>query len=249
MSNYKLIIEYDGTNYSGWQIQPHKRTIQQELEKHLSKIFNQKIKITGSGRTDAGVHALGQVANFKVSSGGKGVSNIKATDIKKALNAMLDKDIRIKSVTKVKDDFHARFSAKKKIYRYQMVLTEPSVFERFYFAFVPYKLNVALMRKEAKDLLGRHDFKCFQGSGRLAKDTIRVISKVSLVKKGNKLIVTIEGNGFLYNMVRNIAGTLIEIGRGKFPQGTVKKLIRGKDRRKSGPTAKACGVVLVGVKY
>jgi tRNA pseudouridine38-40 synthase len=247
MDNYKLVIEYDGTNYSGWQIQPDKRTIQSELEKYLSKIFNQKIKITGSGRTDAGVHALAQVANFKVNK--SKASKIKISEIKRALNSLLDKDIRIKSVTKVEDSFHARISAKKKTYRYQISLIEPSVFERLYYAFVPYKLNVALMKKEAKDLLGKHDFKCFQASGRKAKDTVRVISKVSLLKKGNKLFFTIEGNGFLYNMVRNIAGTLIEIGRGKMPAGSIKKLIKGKDRTKSGPTAKACGVVLVRVGY
>jgi tRNA pseudouridine38-40 synthase len=246
MDNYKLVIEYDGTNYSGWQIQPHKKTIQSELEKYLSKIFNHKIKITGSGRTDAGVHALGQVANFKV-SGSK--AKIKASELKKALNSMLDKDIRIKSVSIVPDSFHARFSAKKKTYRYQIALTEPSVFERFYYTYVPYKLNVSLMRKEAKDLLGSHDFKCFQASGRKAKDTVRVIEKVSLLKKGNKLFFTIEGNGFLYNMVRNIVGTLIEIGRGKMPAGSIKKLIKEKDRTKSGPTAKAAGLVLVRVGY
>jgi tRNA pseudouridine38-40 synthase len=247
MSNYKLVIEYDGTNYSGWQIQPDKRTIQSEIQKHLSKLFNQKIKINGSGRTDAGVHALGQVANFKVNK--SKASKIKISEIKRALNSLLNKDIRIKSVTKVEDSFHARISAKKKTYRYQISLIEPSVFERLYYAHVPYKLNVALMKKEAKELLGSHDFKCFQGSGRVAKSTVRIIESVSLIKKGDKLILTITGNGFLYNMVRNIAGTLIEIGRGKFPQGTIKKLIKGKDRTKSGPTAKACGVVLVRVGY
>ncbi len=243
MTNFKLIIEYDGTHYSGWQIQPHQKTIQQEIERRLSKILNEKIKINGSGRTDAGVHALGQVASFKTTS------IIKPPIIKKALNSLLDKDIRIKSVSKVDKDFHARFSAKKKTYRYQISLTEPGVFERYYYNYIPYKLNLPLMKKEAKDLLGKHDFKCFEASGRRAKDTVRIISKANFTKKGNKLYFTIEGNGFLYNMVRNIIGTLIEIGRGKFPKGTIKELIKTKDRNKAGPTAKACGLVLVRVGY
>lgn len=243
MTNYKLVIEYDGTNYFGWQIQRDRRTIQQEIEKHLSKVLNSKMKIAGSGRTDSGVHALGQVATFKSST------KIEPAVIKRALNSQLDKDIRIKSVSKVDDSFHARISSKKKTYRYQISLIEPSVFDRLYYAFVPYKLNVSLMKKETKDLLGTHDFKCFQGSGRVAKNTVRIISKASLIKKGDKLYFTIEGNGFLYNMVRNIAGTLIDIGRGKFPQGSIKELIKTKDRNKAGPTAKACGVVLVRVGY
>ena len=243
MLNYKLIIEYDGTHYSGWQIQRDQRTIQQEIEKHLSKILNSHIKIHGSGRTDAGVHALAQVANFKTAS------TIKPAVIKRALNSQLDKDIRIKSIIKAADDFHARFSAKSKTYRYQIALKEPSAFERFYYNYIPYKLNLSLMKKEAKDLLGTHDFKSFQGSARLAKDTKRTITKVSLIKKSNKLYFTIEANGFLYNMVRNIAGTLIEIGRGKFPPGSIKKIIKNKDRKIAGPTAKACGLFLVGVKY
>ena len=243
MTNYKLIIEYDGTNYSGWQIQPHQRTIQQEIEKALSKILNHKIKITGSGRTDAGVHALAQVANFKTTS------TIKPANLKKALNSLINKDIRIKSITKAADDFHARFSAKRKTYRYQIALKEPSVFERFYYNYIPYKLNLSLMKKEAKELLGTHDFKSFQGSARLAKDTKRTITKASLIKKGDKLYFTIEGSGFLYNMVRNIAGTLIEIGRGKLHKGSIKKIIKSKNRKNAGPTAKACGLFLVRVRY
>ena len=243
MLNYKLITEYDGTNYFGWQIQRDQRTIQQEIEKHLSKILNSHIKIHGSGRTDAGVHALGQVANFKTTS------TIKPASLKKALNSLLDKDIRIKSVSKVDKDFHARFSAKKKTYRYQISLTEPGVFERYYYNYVPYKLNLPLMKKETKELLGKHDFKCFKASGRRAKDTIRTISKASFTKRGNKLYFTIEGNGFLYNMVRNIVGTLIEIGRGKFPPGSIKKIIKNKDRKIAGPTAKARGLFLVRVEY
>lgn len=243
MNNYVLVIEYDGTNYSGWQVQPNKKTIQSELEKALSKIFNQKIKITGSGRTDAGVHAIGQVASFKAAS------DIEPQDLKRALNSLLPKDIRIKKAEIRPDSFHARFSAKSKIYRYQISLDEPGVFERFYYTYIPYKLNVPLMRKEAKDLLGRRDFKCFEASGRRAKDTVRTIKKASFVKRGNKLCFTIEGNGFLYNMVRNIIGTLIEIGRGKMPAGSIKKLIKEKDRTKSGPTAKARGLFLVKVEY
>ena len=252
MRNIKLIIEYDGTNYSGWQIQKNhpstklkagKRTIQGVLEEALAKILQDKVKVIASGRTDAGVHAKNQVANFKTKS------RLSLRDLKNALNANLPDDIVIKKVEKVPLEFHSRFSAKSKIYRYQISRGFVSCFERFYFTRVRYKLDVDLMRREAKVLIGRHNFKSFQGSGRKAKNTIRTIKDIKIKEKGRYIFIDIEADGFLYNMVRNIVGTLIEIGRGRFLEGSMKRILEAEDRRKVGPTAEAKGLFLMKVKY
>jgi len=257
MHNIKLIIEYDGRNYSGWQIQrsptltgtgkkenkEEKKTIQGVLEKTLAKIVQEKVKVIASGRTDAGVHAKGQVANVSIKS------EIPLQKLKKAINSNLPEDIVIKKIDNVPDDFHSRFSAKSKIYRYQICQGFMSCFDRFYFTYVPYKLDINLMKKEAKTLIGRHDFKSFQGSRRKAKDTVRTIKNISLRKKGRYIFIDIEADGFLYNMVRNIIGTLIEIARGRFPAGSMRKILNAKNRTKAGPTASSKGLFLMQVKY
>lgn len=252
MRNIKLTIEYEGTNYAGWQIQKNTRlTIQEVIEKALSKIIQERIKLIASGRTDAGVHAAGQVANFKATS------IIPAKNIQKALNSLLPGDIRIVNSEDVPLQFHARFSAKAKTYRYLILNQDyPSALLRDYCYFLPYKLDLNKMRRAATAFLGRHDFSAFCASGSSVKDTIRTIKKISI--KGinyslspipyRLISVDITADGFLYNMARSIVGTLLEVGRGKLEPGWSRA---GPPQRlcRAGPTAPASGLFLVKVDY
>ncbi len=264
--NIKLTIEYAGTSYSGWQVQnsrtPHAarrtpKTIQETIEKALQKILRKKTKLIGSGRTDAGVHAQAQVANFKTDS------SIAIEKLCKALNAVLPDNISVIRTEEARADFHSRFSAKSKVYRYT-ILNRPyrSAILRDTAYFFPYPLNLKLMRKEAGILLGRHDFKSFCASGSNTKETIRTIKRITIRKLTYNLspithnlnefpliLIDMEADGFLYNMVRNIAGTLIEIGRGKFSEGSTKKILLARNRKFAGPTAPAKGLCLLEVKY
>jgi len=245
MRNIKLTIEYEGTSYAGWQIQRKtKRTIQETIEKTLRKILQEKIKIIGSGRTDAGVHALGQVANFKTNS------KIPLEKLQKAANALLPKDIVVNKIEEASSDFHARFQAKSKLYRYTILNRKyPCVFLRSWVYFYLYPLDVDLMRRQAKCLIGRHNFKSFQASAKLDRSSIRTIKQIKIKNKSGLITIDIEADGFLYNMVRNIAGTLIEIGRARFPRGSMREILAFKDRTKAGPTAPACGLCLIKVNY
>ncbi len=261
MRNIKLIIEYDGTNYNGWQKQnpkseirnPKLRTIQEEIEKAIEKITAKKPKLFGSGRTDSGVHAKAQVANFHTNT------SLNLNKLKRGLNAVLPKDISIIKTEEANKDFHSRFNVKSKIYRYTILnRNSQSPFLKRYSLHLTYKLNLLLMEKEAKVLLGKHNFKSFAATGKIEKSTTRIIKKITIkthlhlrgAGMGLGIItIDIEANGFLYNMVRNIVGTLIEIGRGKLFPGSMKQILNAKDRTKAGPTAKACGLCLIRVKY
>ena len=251
MRNIKITIEYDGTNYSGWQIQQKRpgelgseKTIQGVIERVLGGILQEEIRITGAGRTDSGVHALGQVANFKTRS------KMPMAVMQRALNALLPKDIVIVDIEEAKQDFNARFDAKTKLYRYQILNRNySSAFDRLYQHYVPYRLDVNLMKRESRPLLGRHDFKSFQASDKKDRMSVRNIRLLSIRRDSNLIIIDIEADGFLYNMVRNIVGTLIEVGRGKLLPGSVKKILNAKDRTVAGPTAPAKGLCLVRVKY
>jgi tRNA pseudouridine38-40 synthase len=247
MRNLKLKIEYDGSNYCGWQIQSrssNKKSIQATLEKYLRKILQEKIRLVVSGRTDAGVHAKAQVANFNTNS------EISLDKLQRALNGLLPQDIAITGIEEVPADFHSRFSAKSKIYRYTIVHRNyPSVFLRGYSYFYPYPLDIKLMKAEAKILLGKHDFKCFQAADKKDRSSLRTIKKLSIIKVNDLLRIDIEADGFLYNMVRNIVGTLIEIGRGRFPRGYMNKLLVSRNRKLAGPTIPASGLSLIKVKY
>lgn len=243
MRNIKLVIAYDGTDYAGWQVQPNQKTIQDTIQKALKRILNEEVKLKAVGRTDAGVHAKAQAANFKTNS------KITLKGLKRALNSILPDDILIEKINLVSDSFNARFNAISKIYRYQIIEKQPKPFNRLYFSYVPYKLNEKLIAKEAGILVGRHDFASFQGSNRKAKDTRRAIKSIKVLKKGNSVLIDIEADGFLNNMARNIVGTLIEVGRGKFPPGSLKTILKAKDRKKAGPTAEAKGLFLVKVKF
>ncbi len=245
MRNIKLTIEYDGTNYAGWQLQGKKhRTIQEALEKALERILRKRIKITGSGRTDSGVHAKAQVANFKTDSG------IAAEKIRLALNAVLPDDITVIKAEEAVLGFHSRFSAKSKVYRYT-ILNRPSrpTILRDMVYFLSYPLNLRLMRREAKILLGRHNFKSFQAADKEERGAVRTVKRLKITRDRDFIYIDIEADGFIYNMVRNIVGTLIDVGRGRLPEGSIKKILLAKNRRFAGPTVPAKGLCLLEVKY
>lgn len=247
MRNLRLEIEYDGSNYCGWQRQTrnkNKKSIQDTLEKALRKILQEKAKLIVSGRTDAGVHSRAQVANFITNSG------ILLDKLQKSLNGLLPRDIAILKVKEESLSFHSRFNAKSKVYRYTILNRNyPSALLRNQAYFCPYPLNLKLMRQEAKVLLGKHDFKSFQASDKKGKDPVRTIKRLKIIKNKDLIQIDIEADGFLYNMVRSIAGTLIDIGRGRFKTGYLKKILNFKDRRLAGQTAKAHGLCLLRVKY
>ena len=250
MRNIRLKIGYDGTNYKGWQTQKNTNrtrpqlTIQQTIETVLSNILQEQISLIGSGRTDSGVHALGQTANFKTKSA------IHLKQIQRALNGLLPKDIVIIGVKEAGLKFHSRFNALSKTYRYQILnCPHASVFNRLYQYHIPYKLDHKLMQEAARALIGRKDFRSFQAADKKDRGSIRRIKKLSVKKQGYIIDIDIEADGFLYNMARNIAGTLIEIGRGKLRPESIKDILNAKNRRKAGPTAPARGLCLVRVKY
>jgi len=246
MRNLRLEIEYDGTNYAGWQVQApqKKKSIQEVLEKTLRKILQEKVYTIVSGRTDAGVHALSQVVNFKTHS------DIRPDKLRIALNGLLPEDISISKVEDVDLNFHSRFDAKSKIYRYTILnRLHPCALSRNTVYFYPYPLDLNLMRREARNLVGRHDFKSFQAADKKERSSVRTIKKLKITRVGDFIYFDIEANGFLYNMIRNIVGTLIEIGRGRFPQGSLKKILSAKNRKLAGPTVPAKGLCLIKVKY
>ncbi|MBM3255038.1 MAG: tRNA pseudouridine(38-40) synthase TruA [Candidatus Omnitrophica bacterium] len=258
MRNLKITLEYDGAGYYGWQVQTRAHnTIQATLEKTLRSILKEKIDLIGSGRTDSGVHALSQVANFKTSS------SIPVRRLGLALNALLPHDIVVTSVKQVAHDFHAIRSARSKVYRYFILNRSYSsalLAGRAYFYKLP--LDIKLMRKAAAALVGRHDFKAFSASATKAKTTVRTIKKINIkripynplglsVKRRERplIVIDIESEGFLYNMVRNIVGTLIDIGRKRIPAHDIKRILHSKDRGLAGPTAPAQGLFLIKINY
>ncbi len=246
MRNIKLILEYDGTRYQGWQVQKGRdsRTLQETIEQTLQKVLQEKIRLVASGRTDAGVHALGQVCHFHTKS------DITLDKLHRALNSLLPGDISVLQVQECGMRFHSRFDAKSKIYRYTILNRKSrSALQRDTAYFFPYPLNLRLMQKEASWLLGRHDFKSFKASNRQERSSIRTIKQIKIFKRDPFIQIDIEANGFLTHMARNIVGTLIEIGRGRFPAGSMRKILRSKDRRQAGTCVPAKGLCLLEVKY
>ena len=243
MRNIKITIQYNGKNYCGWQNQNNSPGIQGTIEKAIFDITREEVKITGSGRTDAGVHALGQVANFKTNS------QIPVDRIPNALNAKLPKDISIVKAEEVDEDFHSRYSAKKKTYRYQIYNSQyrSPIYADISYP-VKYDLDIDKMKKEAKSLIGTYDFKGFMSSGSSVIDTVRTIYNIEVSKSEDLIIIEIEGNGFLYNMVRIIAGTLVDIGRGRIAE-KMSTIIESKSRSMAGHTAPAHGLFLKKVDY
>jgi len=244
MRNIKLTIAYDGTDYFGWQRQSKHITIQQVFEEVLSETFSEKVKVIGMGRTDTGVHAKAQIANFQTSS------DIALNSLHAALNAKLPRDISVIKVEEVSLEFHAIRAPKTKTYRYTIYTGKlRPVFDRKYVLFYPFKINFQSMKKAISSLKGTHDFSCFRSSNSSAKTSVRTVKKVTLKKKGSYIYFDIEADGFLYNMVRIIVGTLLEIGRGKRKPSNIKELLKSKKRPLAGQTAKACGLCLFKVTF
>jgi len=245
MRNIKLLIEYDGTNYRGWQVQPKGPTIQGILEEKLSLLTGERIRLSGSGRTDSGVHALGQVAHFRTQR------EMDIRTIQRALNSLLPPDIIIQRVEEVDEDFHARKHSKSKVYEYRILNRNlRSVFHRGYVWHIPQKLNLAGMEKATQTLIGEHDFSAFRTVGSPTHTTIRRVIRAEWKRGRDGLIrFEIEANGFLKQMVRSIVGTLVEIGRGKIKTADFRKILSSKDRKEAGPTAPAQGLFLKEVKY
>ncbi len=208
MQNIRLLIEYDGSDFYGWQIQPDLRTVQGEIEKALKNITNEEIKLIGAGRTDQGVHALGQVANFKIQLPWA------PTKLCRALNSLTPDDIYIKHIDIVKDQFHSRYSARSKIYQYR-ITSIPSPFKIRYSWYINYRLNIENMKSAAKFLLGKNDYKKFSVSDG-QKNTVCEIMKISLTERTEEIIIEFEGNRFLRKMVRGMVGFLVDVGRGRF---------------------------------
>ena len=245
MRNFKLLLEYDGTRYKGWQKQGNtEHTISGKLELILQKMLNQKVEVHGSGRTDAGVHAMGQVAHFKANT------NLACEEICDYLNEYLPLDIRILTVEEMPILFHSRLHAKKKTYRYQLFLEKkPPVFLRNRVYCIETPLDLEKMKRGAKDLLGTHDFQSFCATKKGKKSTVRTLYECELEQEGSLLTLQVTGNGFLYHMVRILAGTLVEIGEGSRECDSIPALLEEKDRSKAGRTLPACGLTLISVNY
>lgn len=244
MRNLRLDLCYDGTRYRGWQRLPGREdTIQGKLETALSRILEQPIEVSGSGRTDAGVHALGQVANFHCDGG------LSAEEILRQLRRYLPEDIGIYSCVDVPPRFHARLNARSKTYCYRIWNSEqPCVFERRYVAVMPERLDLEAMRQAAARLIGEHDFSAFCGNAKMKKSTLRRLNAIDVRHQGEEIRLTFTGNGFLYNMVRILVGTLVEVGRGQRSPESMEALFGGK-REQAGFLAPAQGLCLMEVMY
>ncbi len=245
MRNFKLIIEYDGTGFHGWQRQKEEKTVQGEIEAAVETITRQKITLIGSGRTDAGVHALGQTANFKCETG------LSPEKMGKAMNSLLRGDIVIHDCREVPPEFHARYDVAGKIYEYHILNRPlPSAIDRRFHWHIAGPLDIPAMREAIVPIRGRHDFKAFEGTGSPRSHTVRHVMAADLLEgEDGKLLFRIEADGFLRFMVRNIVGTLVEVGRKKILPEAVEKIREGKDRSRAGATAPPQGLFLMMVRY
>ena len=245
LKNFKLIIEYDGTNYHGWQRQKEDATIQGEIEKALWVMTRNHVILIGSGRTDAGVHALGQVANFRCDT------NLEPDMFQRGLNSLLRDDIVIKSCRRVDDAFHARYDAVSKIYHYSIFNKPvPAAINRQYAWSIRKRLDIEAMQVAASYITGNHDFKAFEGSGSPRSHTTRHVMVADLIETDDlRLTFRIEADGFLRFMVRNIVGTLVDVGLGKRAPAEFNEILKSKDRTMAGATAPAQGLCLMEVKY
>jgi tRNA pseudouridine38-40 synthase len=255
MRHIRLILQYDGSDYSGWQIQKRERTIQGTIEKAISSVTAEHVRVTAAARTDAGVHALAQVAVFKTQS------SLECGVLMKAINANLPHDIRIVDISECEADFHPRYSAKTKSYAYLISFKGAySVFLKRYSWVIPYRLDHELMREAAVHLIGEHDFSCFRASGCDSKNPVREIKEIKILKMSTIdfmgfrfnapfIKISIHANSFLRHMARNIVGTLVEVGRGKISPSKVKEILELRDRSLSGPTAPPQGLFLERITY
>ena len=244
MRNIKLTIEYDGKDFNGWQKQPNKLNIQGEIERAIENITGEKVNLIASGRTDAGVHALCQVANFKTDS------KIDIAKIPIAINSQVKNSIRIQWAEEVPADFNSRLSCKKKTYRYIINNSKygTAIYRNISYH-MPIKLNVDEMKKAIKYFEGEHEFKAFKSSGTSSKSSVRTIYKANIITEGENIGIELTGNGFLYNMVRIISGTLVDVGLGKIKATDIPYIIESKDRTKAGKTLPPQGLMLINVEY
>lgn len=244
MKRVKLVVAYDGTNYHGWQVQDNGITIEEVLNRTISELVQEDIKVIGASRTDAGVHACGNVAVFDTES------RIPGDKFSFALNQRLPEDIRIQESCEVDADFHPRYADTVKTYEYNILnrrFEMPS--KRLYAAFCYYPMDIERMNQAAVYLVGEHDFKSFCSAGAQVQTTVRTIYAVNVTKEDDMVHIRITGNGFLYNMVRIIAGTLMQVGTGLMEPERVKEILEARDRSKAGPTAVAKGLTLVEIRY
>ena len=244
MKRVKLVVAYDGTEYQGWQVQPLGDTIEGELNRALTQLLGEKIQVIGASRTDSGVHALCNVAVFDTDT------RIPAEKISYALNQRLPEDIRIQSSEEVPSDFHPRHCESRKTYEYRIVNREfPLPTKRLYAYFTYVPLDVEKMKQAAAYLVGEHDFKSFCSTAVVVESTVRTTHELTVERQQEEIIIRVSGNGFLYNMVRIIAGTLMEAGRGNLKPEQIKDILDAKDRQAAGPTAPACGLTLVKYEF
>lgn len=244
MKRVKLVVAYDGTNYHGWQVQDNGITIEEVLNRTISELVQEDIKVIGASRTDAGVHACGNVAVFDTES------RIPGDKFSFALNQRLPKDIRIQESCEVDADFHPRYADTVKTYEYNILNRRFELpTKRLYAAFCYYPMDIERMNQAAAYLVGEHDFKSFCSAGAQVQTTVRTIYAVNVTKADDMVHIRITGNGFLYNMVRIIAGTLMQVGTGLMEPEQVKEILEARDRSKAGPTAVAKGLTLVEIRY
>jgi tRNA pseudouridine38-40 synthase len=244
MRNIKLTIEYEGTMYAGWQRQKNAVTVQEKLEEAIKRVTSEDIETIGSSRTDAGVHARGFAANFLTNS------NIPASSFREALNSKLPKDIVILQSNEVEPDFHARYSCVGKQYSYTILnRVQPSALERNYVYHYKRQLDFGAIQKACGYFIGKHDYAAFRSTGSSVKTSERTVHKAWLEKHGEKIIFYVEADGFLYNMVRIMVGTLINVGIGKIFPEEIAEIIKSKDRDRAGNTAPASGLCLEAVYY
>jgi tRNA pseudouridine38-40 synthase len=239
-----IIVSYDGTRFCGWQLQPEMLTVEAVLNKELSELLNEEVNIIGASRTDSGVHARGNVAVFDTDS------RIPPEKLCMALNQRLPEDIRVQSSLEVPVGFHPRRVNSRKTYEYRILNRKIAIpTERLYSTFFYYDLELEAMQKAAAYLVGEHNFKSFCSVKTQAEETVRTIYRLEVTKQEDIITISITGSGFLYNMVRIIAGTLIQVGRGAMPPARIKEILEGCDRKLAGPTAPAQGLTLIGIEY
>lgn len=244
MKRVMLTVAYDGTNYHGWQLQPNVITIESVLNDALSALFGEQIRVIGASRTDTGVHALGNIAVFDTEA------RMPAEKVSYALNQRLPEDIRIQNSAEVPLDFHPRHHNSKKTYEYRILNSAfPMPVYRLYSHFTYVPLDIERMQCAADYLKGEHDFKSFCSVNTVAETTVRTIYDLSVEKSDSMITIRVTGSGFLYNMVRIIAGTLMEVGRGNLSPEKMQDILNALDRSKAGPTAPACGLMLVKYEY
>lgn len=244
MRNIRLVVSYDGTAYHGWQVQPNAISVQEILQKAIDKVVNEPAKIYGGARTDAGVHALGQVINFSSESG------IDLTALPRAINSLIPRDIRVTDAQEVPPEFHSRYSAKTKIYIYTILNTRiDSPFYGRYSWHLPHLLRTDLMADTIRIVEGSHDFSSFKKKDESYRSTVREVVGAGVRRRGDRIYILLEGTGFLRYMVRNIVGTLVLVGSGKLTRHDFQEILDARDREKAGPTAPAKGLLLRKIKY